>query len=354
MARGGCAAVFGREVAELDGAILEDINSCEILKALTFDHEARRIGNSLIIHADCLEWLSRLPENSIHAVVTDPPYGVKEYDLEQLEKRDNGKGGIWRIPPSFDGHKRAPLPRFTALRESERETLYGFFVEWSKRVVHALCPGGHVFFASNTFLSQLVFSALVEGGLEFRGSLIRLVKTLRGGDRPKNAEREFADVSSMLRGGHEPWGVLRKPIPSGMKVSDCLHQFKTGGLRRKPSGEPFSDVVESERTPKRERDIADHPSLKPQSFLRQLVYMALPLGEGIIVDPFMGSGSTVAAAEATGVCCIGVERHIDYFNMACSAIPRLTVLKTEKNPTKRGGQRKQKDDTGERYLFPLI
>ena len=46
-----------------------------------------------------MEWLSRVPEHSLHAVVTDPPYGVKEYDLDQLEKRANGNGGIWRIPP---------------------------------------------------------------------------------------------------------------------------------------------------------------------------------------------------------------------------------------------------------------
>jgi hypothetical protein len=37
-------------------------------------------------------------------------------------------------------------------------------------------------------------------------------------------------------------------------------------------------------TPQKEREIANHPSLKPQSFLRQVVYAALPLGEGVIVD----------------------------------------------------------------------
>ncbi len=202
------------------------------------------------------------------------------------------------------------------LPRSERDILRRFFVEWARAVVHALRPGGHVFIASNAFLSQLLFSALVEGGLEFRGELIRLVRTLRGGDRPKNAELEFPDVCSLPRGCYEPWGVLRKPLPNKMKVSDCLREYQTGGLRRMPDGKPFNDVIVSERTPRRERDIADHPSLKPQSFMRQLVWAALPLGEGIIADPFMGSGSTVAAAEAMGMKCIGVERYIDYFEMS--------------------------------------
>lgn len=291
-----------------------------------FDYPVVRFGGSLAVHADCFKWLGRIPENSIHAVVTDPPYGVKEYEFEQLEKRGNGNGGIWRIPPSFDGCKRAPLPRFTALNERERESLREFFIEWSRLVLRALKPGGHVIIASNSYLSQLVFSSLAEGGLEFRGELIRLVRTLRGGDRPKNAEEEFPDVVSMPRGCYEPWGILRKPLSQGMRVSDALRLFKTGGLRRNPDGSPFSDVIFSERTPARERVIANHPSLKPQSILRKIVYAALPLGEGIILDPFMGSGSTVAAAEAVGLSCIGIERHKEYFEVSKTAIPRLMTL----------------------------
>jgi len=292
-------------------------------KNFTFDYRSNVIGNSLIVHADCLEWLGRVPENSIHAIVTDPPYGVKEYDFDQLEKRANGNGGVWRIPPSFDGNVRAPLPRFTALNKKERTSLERFFFEWSHAAFHALRPGAHVFVASNSFLSQLMFSAIVDGGLEYRGTVIRIVRTLRGGDRPKNAEEQYSDVCSMPRGCHEPWGIFRKPLPKNMKVSDCLAEFQTGGLRRKPDGNPFEDVIYSERTPRSERKIADHPSLKPQSFLRQIVFASLPLGDGIVVDPFMGSGSTVAAAESIGYSCIGIERHLEYYELANGAIPNL-------------------------------
>jgi site-specific DNA-methyltransferase (adenine-specific) len=298
------------------------------LERLTFDYKHFKVGRSLILHADCFEWLGRIPRNSIHAIVTDPPYGVKEYDFDQLEKRSNGNGGIWRIPPSFDGNVRAPLPRFTALNPKERETLRRFFVEWGKVALHALRPGGHVFLASNAFLSQLVFSAVIESGLEFRSQLVRIVRTLRGGDRPKNAEEEFPNVSSLPRGCYEPWGIFRKPMAPGMKVSDCLREYQTGGLRRKPDDLPFEDVIFSERTPRSERDIADHPSLKPQSLLRQIVYAALPVGQGIIVDPFSGSGSTVAAAEAMGLLSIGTERHKDYFDMSRIAAPKLAGIET--------------------------
>ncbi len=303
-------------------------NSAYSFAPYRLDYPYHFFDNSLILCADCFEWLRRIPEASLHAVVTDPPYGVKEYDPDQLEKRANGNGGIWRIPPAFDGHERAPLPRFTAFSPEEKSRIRQYFSEWAGLVLRGLRPGGHVILASNALLSQIVFTAISDVGFEFRGQLIRLVRTLRGGDRPKNAESEFPDVCTMPRGCYEPWGIFRKPIPAGMTVGECLREFQTGGLRRKPDGNPFEDVIESERTPQAERQIANHPSLKPQSFLRQVVYAALPLGEGILLDPFMGSGSTIAAAEAIGYHAIGVERHTDYYTMSLAAIPELAQMAT--------------------------
>lgn len=289
-------------------------------------HPHHTVGSSLIVHANCLEWMRSIPENSLHGIVTDPPYGVKEYDADQIEKRKNGVGGIWRIPPTFDGSNRQPLPRFTALNAKERRQLTTFFKSWAEASCHALRPGGHVFIACNSFLCQIVYAALVEGGLEFRGQLIRVVRTFRGGDRPKNAENDFPDVCSLPRGGYEPWGILRKPMAPGMKVSDCLREFETGGLRRLPSGSPFTDIIMSGRTSAEERELADHPSLKPQALLRELVYAVLPLGKGIICDPFMGSGSTIAAAEAMHLSAIGVERSAEYFELARRVVPKLSKL----------------------------
>jgi site-specific DNA-methyltransferase (adenine-specific) len=294
-------------------------------KSFAFEYDSLRIGQSEIVHADCLEWLSRVPENSFHAIVTDPPYGVKEYDFEQLKKMNEGRGGVWRIPPSFDGHTRAPLPRFTALDTGERRQMREFFVEWSRLIESAIRPGGHVFIATNAFIAELLYESLVEGGLEFRGQIVRLVRTLRGGDRPKNAETEFPGVSSMPKGCYEPWGLFRKSMGK-LTVSECLRTWQTGGLRRISEEKPFEDLIQSERTPRKERNIADHPSLKPQSFMRRLVHASLPLGTGIIVDPFMGSGSTIAACEAIGVHGIGVERFKDYFDLASKAIPRLQAI----------------------------
>jgi DNA modification methylase len=279
-------------------------------------------GQTKLFQSDCLAWLRTQPEKSIHAVVTDPPYGLVEYTSREQTKLRSGKGGVWRIPPSFDGHQRAPLPRFTTLTSTDLDQIRRFFAEWAEALHPVLVPGAHVMIAANPLVSYLVAAAVAETGFERRGEIVRLVMTMRGGDRPKNAEDEYPDVSVMPRSMWEPWLLFRKPLEG--RVSDNLRKWKTGGLRRISNEQPFGDVIRSAPTRSNERDLAAHPSLKPQAFLRQLVRGALPLGEGTVLDPFAGSGSTLAAAEAIGYDSVGVERDPEYIDLAKKAIPALS------------------------------
>lgn len=276
------------------------------------------------ILADTIQWLAELPPNSIHAVVTDPPYGLIEYEDKDHDKLKRGRGGVWRFPPSFDGANRKPLPRFTVLSREEITGLYNFFGALAYGLQRALVPGGHIFIASNPLLSSLTFHAFQQAGLEKRGEVIRLVQTLRGGDRPKGAEKEFPDVSVMARSCSEPWGIFRKPFTG--TVAENLRQWGTGGLRRISDDEPFKDVIVCSPTRGREKEIAPHPSLKPQRFMRQVVRAALPLGIGIVYDPFAGSGSTLAAAEAVGYHSIGTDRDTGYYALAREAFGALSTL----------------------------
>lgn len=275
---------------------------------------------------DCFKWLDERKSNSIHAIVTDPPYGLKEYTATEKAKLRNGNGGVWRIPPKLDGYERHPLPRFTVLNREEKIELKRFFFEWAQKAYKVLVPGGHIFIATNPLLSHLMYEVIEKAGFEKRGEIIRLVQTLRGGDRPKNAHREFSDVTVMPRSCWEPWGLFRKPCEG--RVQDNLRKWKTGGLRRVSDDQPFCDVIKSSPTRTGEREIAPHPSLKPQAFMRQIVRAALPLGQGIILDPFMGAGSTIAAACAVGYKSIGIESDDEFYRIAVKAIPQLAILPT--------------------------
>lgn len=286
--------------------------------------ETATVGLAKLIHADCFDWMAAQPRQSIHAIVTDPPYGLVEYTEKEKTKLRSGKGGVWRIPPSFDGHKRAPLPRFTTLTANDRLELHAFFKRFGRLAARVTVPGANIVVAANPLLAHIVASALVEAGLELRGHIVRQVMTMRGGDRPKNAHKEFDGVSVMPRSQWEPWVVVRTPLEG--RVQDNLRRWKTGGFRRPSQQRPFGDVIKSHPTPAAERKLAPHPSLKPQAFMRQLVRAVLPLGQGLVLDPFMGAGSTLAAANAVGYESIGVEYDKKFFGLAKSSVAKLAAI----------------------------
>jgi len=207
-----------------------------------------RYGRATLYRQDCIQWLQAQQANSVHAVVTDPPYGLVEYSVEQQAKLRNGKGGIWRIPPSFDGAKRAPLPRFTVLREKDLQSLDEFFFVWARALLPVLVPGANVLVASNPLLSYLVSGALARAGFERRGEIVRLVMTMRGGDRPKAAHVEFPDVSVMPRAMWEPWLAFRKPLEG--RAQDNLRRWGTGGFWGQSRDKRFGDVIMSSPTHK--------------------------------------------------------------------------------------------------------
>ena len=279
-------------------------------------------------HANCFDWLRECPAHSLHAVCTDPPYGVIEFSEKEISKLRSRRGGVWRLPPVIGGSKRDPLPRFTVLNGAQRKNLARYFQEWGALLLPALVPGAHVCVAGHPILQHLVQTAMSAAGYEVRPAIMRLYFSFRGGDRPKNAEREFPEVCVTPKGAYEPWMLFRKPIAE-KTVAENLRRWKTGGLRRLGPDKPLPDAIPSGRTPSREEAISDHPCLKPQHFLRIIVRALLPLGEGVIFDPFMGSGSTVAAAAALGYTAIGTELDETYFRLAEHSVPRLAALYPE-------------------------
>ena len=279
-----------------------------------------------IYNAETLKWLSLQRANSFHAVQLLTRRSVLWNILQRIfNKRRKGRGGIWRLPHSFgDGVKRQPMPRFTVLNGHDRMGVLAFHLRLAPELFRLLVPGAHVILSSQCLVSHLVTEAFCMAGFEARGQIMRIVKTFRGGDRPKFGDKEYPNVSVIPRSCFEPWLLFRKPCQG--RVVDNLKRFGTGALRRLSENTPFPDLIEAGPARLPERGIAKHPSLKPQALMRFLVRASLPLGRGIVLDPFMGAGSTIAAAAHLKLKSVGVELDAKYFTMAKSAIPKLAQL----------------------------
>lgn len=276
-------------------------------------------------HADAFEWLASQPRNSFEAVLTDPPFGIVEFLPHELVKLRKGQGGVWRLPPTIGGSKRAPLPRFTTLTEKDLIHVRAYFLEFGRALLPVLVPGAHVLLAGTPMLQHLVQSGMAEAGFEVRGAVMRLYRGFRGGDRPKLAEDEFPEVCVTPRGNYEPWMLFRKPIKE-RTVAENLRKWGTGALRRIAIDQPFPDIIQSGRTPAQEGAVFNHPTLKPQHLLRIFARSLLPLGEGRILEPFAGSGSTIAACQAIGYDSVGIEVDEEYFSALARNIPILAEM----------------------------
>ena len=139
--------------------------------------------------------LRSFPHLSPAAVVTDPPYGLREYSKPELRKLKAGRGGVWRIPPAFDGCQRRPLPRFTVLTDRDRAALRAFFTRFASVLLPVLVPGAHVFIATNPLVSYLVYEPFIAAGFEKRGEL--------NPRRPHAPRRRPAEErASRVRGHH--------------------------------------------------------------------------------------------------------------------------------------------------------
>ena len=119
--------------------------------------------------------------------------------------------------------------------DSDRKALYIFFRRLGLLISRVLVPGGNVVVASNSLLAHIVASAMTEGGLQLRGTLVRLTMTMRGGDRPKNAHREFEGVSVM------PPERIELAKTSEREL-DLISKDDLGRLLSAPNGNTLSDL----------------------------------------------------------------------------------------------------------------
>ena len=79
-------------------------------------------------------------------------------------------------------------------------------------------------------------------------------------------------------------------------------------------------------------DKNNHPTVKPLKLMRYLITLIMPPKDGILLDPFAGSGSTIIAAHQLGVKAIGIEKQAEYVEIASKRLEYYKNLKDEKDP----------------------
>lgn len=311
-------------------------------------------------HGDCLEVLATLPEASVDAIVTDPPYAL------------GFMGKTWDKQPDFQDWCRT----------------------WAVECLRVLKPGGHMLAFGGTRTWHRLACGVEDAGFELRDQIAWLyangvpksLDVAKAIDKESNNNRErqleftkwmrtdrqvvkrnidnqatdFDHVvvnpgtpvldeakrwqgwGTALKPAFEPCLVARKPLVG--TVADNVLTYGTGAINvnagrvggtdgRWPSNLTIDELVAAAldattpgrsrffptfrfeaKAPTRERPKVNgvaHPTVKPLALMRWLVRLVTQPG-GTVLDPFAGSGTTLEAAVLEGFNAIGIEREETY------------------------------------------
>jgi len=292
-----------------------------------------------IINNDCLNELKELEDDSVDCVITDPPYFI-----DKLDNKWNSK----KVTNDSNSHIKH-LPKGMKFKKSQVKELYDFYLELSKILMKKLKPGGYFLSFSSPRLYHAIAMACEIGGFEIRdminwtytqsmpkgmsvNHIIEKMKITR--EEKDSLIKEYSGFKTpMIKACFEPVCVAMKPIGKLTFIQNEL-KFKTGLLDfnqkvgiendRVPANiittEEFNELYDknfmiSKPSKKEKGKINTHITVKPLKLIEHLIRLFSKEG-ALVVDPFLGSGTTALACKNTNRKCIGIELNEEYYKIA--------------------------------------
>lgn len=319
---------------------------------------------------DCLAVLAELPDGSVDAVVTDPPYGLEFMGAEW----DSFRPSSARIRTRIDGRTNPASGKSVTVTPEAYVAGAPFqqwCQDWAAECLRVLKPGGHMLAFGGSRTWHRLAAAVEDAGFEVRDS----IAWLYGSGFPKSLNLPDGRGTA-LKPAFEPIVVGRKPLAG--TVAQNVTEHGTGALNidgcriphdgtgvwgnsqnserhrsalgyrggevgslssRHDDGRWPANVVLDEATAvgletarffytakasaneRPEVDGVRHPTVKPLSLMRWLVRLVTPPG-GTVLDPFAGSGTTAEACVLEHLRCIAIEREASYLPLIVARLSK--------------------------------
>lgn len=285
-----------------------------------------------IINGDCIEEMKKINDNSIATCITDPPYNYEfighKWDIEEIKRRtEKAKQSesvlVKNIPY---GSGLAGGVRNKRWYEKNRNNIleYQKWTEmWGKELFRILKPGGFIFVFNSTRTIAHVQIALENVGFYARDIIVW--RRTSGIPKGLNVEKKMEKIGdkdstnwegwhSCLRSEWESIAVLQKPLEDN--YINTLSKYKTGLFYAKDGVGFQSNIIENVKRDKLD-DYNLHVTVKPLDLIKKLMKISTPnYKENIVIDPFLGSGTSAIAAKELGMNFIGIEIEKEYIEIA--------------------------------------
>ena len=300
-----------------------------------------KIKKKINIHnVDCMEHLKTLADNSVDCVITDPPYFIDKLDSNWSSKdikEDKKNSHIKHLPKGMKFDKK------------QVKNLYDYYIELAKLLFNKMKPGAYFLSFSSPRLYHAIAMACEIAGFEIRDminwtytqampkgmSMTHIIKKMKGLTDSQKSKliEEYKDFKTpQIRSCFEPICVAMKPMGTTFMKNEL--NFKTGmidfsqkvGINsdRVPANiittEEYNESYDknfmvSKPTKKEKGEKNTHITVKPIALMEHLVKLFSKKG-ALVLDPFVGSGTTAIACKNTGRKCIGCEINTEYYDIA--------------------------------------
>lgn len=278
--------------------------------------------NGYIQRGDCFIWLKEIKDNSIDLIITDPPYFIdgmsNEWNKDKLEKKTKKAKVIGSLPVGM---------KFDI---NQGKNLQEFIANISKELFRVLKPGGFYLSFSQARLYHNMASSIESCGFEIRDmigwtyegqgkafSMDHFIKKMKIDDKEKAKlllslnGRKTPQLKPMI----EPIVLAQKPregtfVENWMKYGVGLIDTSAQWNNRFPG-----NIINCKKPTKKEKgDFNSHLTVKPIELIKHLIKV-FSKQDDLILDPFIGSGTTALAALATNRKIIGIEKDKEHFKI---------------------------------------
>ncbi len=291
-----------------------------------------------IICADALKLLPQIESNSIDVVLTDPPYFLDKLDNNWNHEKVSNQNNQYVIKS---------LPAGMKFDREQGKRFYSWYLEVSKEIFRILKPGGFFFSFSSPRLYHRMASAIDDAGFEIRDAFIWLYTQNQakamGIDhfikKMNISEKEKETIKTKLNGWKtpqikscfEPIAIAQKPVDQTY-LNNILN-YEVGllntnikiGNNMYPANVFATDSINElidkifllpKPTKKEKGEYNDHKTVKPLAICEYLIKLSAFSENAVILDPFVGSGTTAVAAKRLGKNYIGIDFNEKYVKIA--------------------------------------
>lgn len=291
-----------------------------------------------IICADVLELFPKIESNSIDVVLTDPPYFLDKLDNNWDHRKVSNQSNQYVIKS---------LPAGMKFEREQGKRFYNWYLEISEEVFRALKPGGFFFSFSSPRLYHRMACAIDDAGFEIRDAFIwlytqnqakamglgHLINKMGIDQRAKNKIKEKLDgwKTPQIKSCFEPIAMAQKPVDQTYLNNMLKHDvglFNTEvkiGNNMYPSNvftvDSINELIDRtfllpKPTKKEKGEYNTHKTVKPLAICEYLIKLSAFSKDAVVLDPFVGSGTTVVAAKKLGKNYIGIDSNHEYVRIA--------------------------------------